>query len=466
MTDTKRLQLPLIDAAQSQKHITHNEALARLDGLVHLSALSLAKAPPATPAEDARYLVDAGGTGVFAGKATQVAMFQNGGFVFLTPKAGWRCFVQDSASFLVFDGVAWVDLIAGRLEQVSRFGVGTKADDVTRLSIRSNNALFAAVPVSEGGSGDLRFKLNKEQPGASVSQLYQSNWSGRAETGLMGSDSFRIKVSADGSVWKDALVIDPASASVSCSAPLLAPRIQLSDAQSVAALPLDGSLFFVSRRARGSNDQRQAAQSGDMLGGMVGQGFDGANFVSAAALRMEVDGTPAAGVMPGRVIIAGCNPGATTLTDRLRIDATGTKPALDNIAALGGSANRWASLYVTSGAISTSDEREKTDIAPLHAALSFLRLLRPVAYRWKIGGHDVDAIGDVQPRMGQRIHFGLIAQEVHSALQSLSMDAGLYVYDAQADRHGLRYEQFIAPVIAALQELDQKIEALSARLSN
>jgi hypothetical protein len=337
---------------------------------------------------------------------------------------------------------------------------------VNRLSIRSNNALFAAVPVSEGGSGDLRFKLNKEQSGATVSQLYQSNWSGRAETGLMGSDAFRIKVSADGTAWKDALVIDPASASVTCNAPLLAPRIQLSDAQSAAALPLDGSLFFVSRRARGSNEQRQGAQSGDTLGGMVGQGFDGANFVSAAALRMEVDGTPSAGVMPGRVIIAGCNPGATTLTDRLRIDATGTKPALDNVAALGGSANRWASLYVTSGTISTSDEREKIDIAPLHTALSFLRLLRPVSYRWKIGGHDLNGLGDVQPRAGQRVHFGLIAQDVHSALQSLSMDAGLYVYDAQADRHGLRYEQLIAPVIAALQELDQKIEALSVRLPN
>ena len=51
MTDTTNLGLPLIDAAQAQKHVTHNEALRRLDELVHLSvAQRNALAPPASPA--------------------------------------------------------------------------------------------------------------------------------------------------------------------------------------------------------------------------------------------------------------------------------------------------------------------------------------------------------------------------------------------------------------------------------
>ncbi|MEN9709235.1 MAG: hypothetical protein RIQ68_1643, partial [Pseudomonadota bacterium] len=37
MSDTTRLKLPRIDAAQSQKHVTHNEALEVLDALLHLS---------------------------------------------------------------------------------------------------------------------------------------------------------------------------------------------------------------------------------------------------------------------------------------------------------------------------------------------------------------------------------------------------------------------------------------------
>jgi hypothetical protein len=86
-----------------------------------------------------------------------------------------------------------------------------------------------------------------------------------------------------------------------------------------------------------------------------------------------------------------------------------------------------------------------------------------VSYRWQVGGHDLDALGQMQPRVGKRLHFGLIAQEVHASLQALSLDAGLYVYDAEADRHGLRYEQFIAPLIGSILELDQKITALMAR---
>ena len=38
MSNTTNLVLPLIEAAQAQKHITHNEALTTLDAVVQLSA--------------------------------------------------------------------------------------------------------------------------------------------------------------------------------------------------------------------------------------------------------------------------------------------------------------------------------------------------------------------------------------------------------------------------------------------
>ena len=37
MANTTHLQLPLLAAAQAQKHVTYNEAIQRLDGLVQLS---------------------------------------------------------------------------------------------------------------------------------------------------------------------------------------------------------------------------------------------------------------------------------------------------------------------------------------------------------------------------------------------------------------------------------------------
>ena len=51
-------------------------------------------------------------------------------------------------------------------------------------------------------------RSSKEAVGNTVSQLYQSNWSGRAETGLIGDDDFHVKVSADGTTWREALIVD------------------------------------------------------------------------------------------------------------------------------------------------------------------------------------------------------------------------------------------------------------------
>ena len=104
MSNSNRLGLPFIDAAQSQKHVTHNEALVALDALVHLAVKARnVSAPPASPLEGDRYLVPSGATGGFAGHANAIAAFDNGGWAFLAPKAGWRVYVEGEGLFLLFD---------------------------------------------------------------------------------------------------------------------------------------------------------------------------------------------------------------------------------------------------------------------------------------------------------------------------------------------------------------------------
>ena len=56
-----------------------------------------------------------------------------------------------------------------------------------------------------------QIKINKASASDTASLLYQSGWAGRAEMGLSGSDDFSIKVSANGSDWLAALVIDKAT---------------------------------------------------------------------------------------------------------------------------------------------------------------------------------------------------------------------------------------------------------------
>ena len=229
MTDTTRLGLPLMDAAQAQKHVTHNEALMRLDALTHLSVSARVDAPSGPNVEGARYLVSPSASGVFAGHADQIACYQDAAWLYLTPKVGWRVYVEDVFSLRVYDGGAWREIASGKLplDQFARLGVGTASDPGNPFSAKLNNALFAALTGAEGGSGDLRFKLNKEGSAKTVSQLYQSNWSGRAETGLMGDDAYRIKVSADGSTWSTALNIDAATANVGIGAAAPAARLDV-----------------------------------------------------------------------------------------------------------------------------------------------------------------------------------------------------------------------------------------------
>ncbi|PPD24729.1 MAG: hypothetical protein CTY30_01420 [Methylocystis sp.] len=217
MTQTTHLALPFIEAAQAQKHVTHNEALALIDALTQLSVSARdVTSPPATPAEGDRVLVGAGATGAFAGKSDQIATFLAGGWSFLAPQAGWRAYVEAESLLLLYDGAGWIDcgLSLRQLQNLALLGIGATADGANPLLAKLNATLFTAKSVGEGGSGDLRFALNKESAAKTVSQLYQSNYSARAETGLTGDDNFHVKVSSDGAVWKESIVVDSATGEV------------------------------------------------------------------------------------------------------------------------------------------------------------------------------------------------------------------------------------------------------------
>lgn len=214
MANTTNLVLPLIDQNQSQKHVTHNEGLRALDAIVHLSVIDDALAtPPGSPADGDRYLVAAAPTGAWSGQGGKFAGWQDGAWRFYAPKTGWRVYIATKATVYVYNGSAWVS-IASILQNIALLGVGTTADATNPFAARLNATLWTAKYAADGGNGDLIFKLNKETAGDTVSQLYQTNFSGRAETGLTGDDDFHLKVSADGSAWKEAWIVDKSTGKV------------------------------------------------------------------------------------------------------------------------------------------------------------------------------------------------------------------------------------------------------------
>lgn len=109
MARTSQLDLPLLAPAQAQKHVTVNEALARLDAAAQLSVVSSALAqPPASPAEGERFLVPSGGAGAWYGRAGNIAVWSNGGWIYLAPRPGWRVWDESARGWQFHDGRSWI----------------------------------------------------------------------------------------------------------------------------------------------------------------------------------------------------------------------------------------------------------------------------------------------------------------------------------------------------------------------
>ena len=211
MDDTPNLRLPYIMAAQSQKHVTHNEAIRALDAVVQLAVLDRdLAAPPVSPAEGDRYIVAASPTGDWDGQSGNIAAFQDGAWAFFTPNEGWIAWIADEDVAVVWTSSNWTALTtegsgAGNFTTV---GINATADATNRLSLSSPATLL-----NNAGAGH-QLKINKAAAGDTASLLYQSAWSGRAELGLAGDDDFRFKVSPDGSTWREAMVINRSTGAV------------------------------------------------------------------------------------------------------------------------------------------------------------------------------------------------------------------------------------------------------------
>jgi hypothetical protein len=241
---------------------------------------------------------------------------------------------------------------------------------------------------------------------------------------------------------------------------------------------------YVGRKGRGNAAAPTIVQGNDQLLSLYAQGYDGAGFQPAAQMRMQIQGAPASGVMPATLIFSTNN--GSGISDRLAVHNTGyLYPITDNAYSLGQSANRFSTVYAATGTINTSDGNTKTDIENATLGLDFISALRPVSYKFKVGGTEVvrqvfrDASGNecdpsadgatpaeiiTQERPGSRTHWGLIAQEVKAVADAAGIDFAGWTIEDKSDPNslqGLRYDQFISPIIKAVQELSAKVAAQS-----
>lgn len=136
----------------------------------------------------------------------------------------------------------------------------------------------------------------------------------------------------------------------------------------------------------------------------------------------------------------------------------------DNIASNGTGSFRWTTVYATTGTINTSDADDKDEIFDNALGLNFIRLQQTKSWRWK---EEKQLDGDrikITPKKDRRKHHGLVAQQVKASLDTLGINekdfAGYVVMDD--GKLGLRYTEFIAPLIKSVQELDNRLDANEA----
>ena len=85
-----------------------------------------------------------------------------------------------------------------------------------------------------------------------------------------------------------------------------------------------GAIFsFNKSRSTTIGSPATGVASGDQLGQLRFYGADGTTFIRAAAITGEVDGTPGTSDMPGRLVFSTTADGASTPTERVRIDSAG-----------------------------------------------------------------------------------------------------------------------------------------------
>ncbi len=158
------------------------------------------------------------------------------------------------------------------------------------------------------------------------------------------------------------------------------------------------------------------------------------------------------------------------------IDSTSVRPETDDAISSGTAAKRWSVVYSASPTINTSDEREKQQIRELSNAEKAVAIrCKALVRAFKFN----DAVA--KKGASARWHFGVIAQDIIAAFEAEGLDAfayGVVCFDEWAatsatpaehddsgnelcsampaspagDRYGVRYEELLAFVIAALLE--------------
>ena len=228
----------------------------------------------------------------------------------------------------------------------------------------------------------------------------------------------------------------------------------------------DGAILNFSKSRNTTYGSHTVVQAGDKLGQIVFRGDDGTDYATPGVLiSAEVDGTPGANDMPGRLVFSTTADGASSPTERMKINSSGaiffpavytfTSASAANVVIFsGGEINR-----------STSSSKYKTNIETIEDQYSDALLnCRPVWYRstckadnpsYGWWGFIAEEVAEIDPRLVHWKTVEVTYDEKGSAIET----------PCDPEPEGVAYDRFVPHLLNLIKRQKEQIEAMETRLT-
>ena len=344
------------------------------------------------------------------------------------------------------------------------------ADGVSRLTLIGDSATGDGV-IDWGGNiaSSLKFTNNGSERGRWDSNGRFLVGTSSARTNFHNNGSYTTKVQIEGTDFQTSAL------SLVCN----------------STTDFDSTSITLAKSGGSTIGSNTLVANGEELGSIRFEGNDGTEFVEAAKIIAEVDGTPGANDMPGRLVFATTADGASSPTERMRITSstqtywssaapgttsfgtsigrasiTGFFETFANVgsgaAALQAGGNTGSAAILGNGTIQNStgvysaysDQKLKENIVDANSQWDDIKSLR-------IRNFNLKAVKEEK-------HIGLVAQEVEQICPGLVGELD----DLDADNNALgtttksvKYSILYMKAVKALQEAMERIEALEAEVA-
>jgi hypothetical protein len=233
--------------------------------------------------------------------------------------------------------------------------------------------------------------------------------------------------------------------------------------------------YFIFGKSRGSSvGSNTVVQTNDQLGSIWFTGTDGSQSVIGASIRAFVDGTPGADDMPGRLEFSTTADGASSPTERLRIDKGGnvilaTASTLFTPWSYNNTSANAANVYIDASGVfrrSTSSIKYKTNVETLQDRYADALLgCRPVWYQstcngdnpdWGWWGFIAEEVAEIDPRL---VHWKTTTQITNEdgQTETVALD--------NPEPEGVQYDRFVPHLLNLIKRQMERIEVLEAKVN-